>query len=693
MKIWLLTTEYPPFYGGGIATYCFHTARMLSSYGHEVTVFLQDTSLCDSHSVSRDGKTRVVRFKPGEREVYKYLGYVAALSYDFAETVKEYIRREGGPDLIECQDYLGIGYFLLHQKKVLYPELKDIPVLLTLHTPKFLVDKYDRAPAYRFPDFWTGEMERFAMRAADALISPSKYLLERLAGEVRLDDKNCRVIPHPFVMTETEANGEIFFFDRNDVVFLGRVQYLKGIEHAIKYFRELWEEGWEIPLKIIGGETFFYPKGKKMGVYLREKYKKYFRRGLIEFEGIMPPRNLYARLSRAHVVIVPSLLESFSYAVVESMSLEKVVLASDSGGQREIIKDGENGFLFSHTDPDQFRNKLSHILQAGEQEIMDTGRRAGERVRELCAYSSVYRQKIKIMEELSENSANSRVFPFIRTGFKAGERTIDSREQKDLLSIVIPYFNMGNYVRDTLDSLMQITYPQKEIIIVNDGTDDPRSLAVLYEVENLYPVHVLHKRNAGLANARNTGAKRARGEFIAFLDADDMVSPEYYRWAVNILKTYDNISFVGCWTEYFGAAEGMWPTWNPEPPYFLVHNTVNSSALVFKKRDFLLYGLNDPEMEYGMEDYESVIRMVKNGCPGTIIPEPLFQYRIRPDSMSRQFNRDKLLYLYRLITEKHGDFLGEYAEGVFNLLNHNGPGYLYDNPTWDCPPVGFLPPG
>lgn len=696
MNIWMLTTEYPPFYGGGIATYCYHTVCMLAQNGHNITVFVHDHNIEEQTVITTDKNIRIIRFKSGSGEYCRYLGYFAALSYCYSEIVENYIKREGAPDIIECQDYLGIGYFLLQKKKTLWPGLKEAPVLLTLHTPKFICDRVDRTPEYKFPDYWIGEMERFAMCASDALVSPSEYLLKTLVNDFNIANVDCHVVPHPYYSTEDFGKETVNrCADKNDIVFLGRVQYLKGIEHVLKYFKDMWDSGFDLPLKIIGGDTYFHPKGKMMGDYLREKFKYYYEHGLVIFEGLYAPDELQKRLGRAHMIVVPSLFESFSYSVVECLSLGKLTLASTSGGQREIIEhDGASGFLFSHDSPEDFSKQVTRILSLADDEITAVGERSKCRIEELCSYTRVYNKKMEIIHDTIRKEKNSRRFPFIRGPEKNSlnnlEKICDSKEKPGLLSIIIPYYNMGAYIRDTVDSLVAVDYPYREIIIINDGSDSAESLAVLYDVESNYPVRVVHKRNAGLAAARNTGAGEAAGEFIAFIDADDMVQPEYYSWAIKLLDFYNNISFVGCWTKYFEGTQGIWPTWNPEPPYFLVHNTLNTSGLVYRKKDFIQCGMNDPEMEYGMEDYECALRMVKEGCRGIVIPEPFFKYRVRADSMSRQFNRGNLLYLYYLITAKHKDFYAQYAKDVFNLLNNNGPAYLYDNPTWDLPPVGYL---
>lgn len=689
MKIWLMTTEYPPFFGGGIATYCYHTAKMFAERGDSITVFVADPSIKDNLIEEESGNRRIIRFKPGMSGHYRFMGYSAALSYEFCDVVEKYILKEGRPDVIEVQDYAGIGYALLQKKKALYLRFKNIPVVVTIHTPKFLCNLYDQAPIYRLPDFWIGEMEKFVLKAADGVISPSKFMLKEVKKRSGIGDISF-VVPNPFDFSEIKPVGNI---NKNEILFVGRVQYIKGILQLLSYLSRMWEDNLTIPLKIVGGDTFFHPKNQMMSDYLKSKFKKYIDKGLVVFEGKMPPEKLYRRMSESSFIVFPSIFENYPTVVVEAMALGMVVLASESGGQSEMIEDGVSGFLFSHKDANTFYERMNKVLRMSEEELLSIGRNARKRIEEISGYDMVYPKKMEALESIIEKSkGEKRYYPFVRGTAKSANKKFGFNvKQKGLLSVIIPYFNMGEYIEETVKSVVKSDYDPMEIIIVNDGSDEPLSVEMLYRLENRYPIKVLHKKNEGLARTRNFGAEAAKGEYITFLDADDLVSPDYYRKAIEILEYYENVSFVGCWSKYFGdCAEAIWPTWNPEPPFLLVHNMVNSSALVYRRADFLESGLNDPEMEYGMEDYESVVRMLKEGFRGIIIPEPMFKYRVRRNSMSRGFNRNNMLYLYNLIAEKNRQIYQEYAVEVIGLLNANGPGFLYDNPTVELPQVGFL---
>ena len=239
---------------------------------------------------------------------------------------------------------------------------------------------------------------------------------------------------------------------------------------------------------------------------------------------------------------------------------------------------------------------------------------------------------------------------------------------------------MGKYIDDTIKSIENSLYNNIEIIIVNDGSKEEFSIEALKKYRNNPKIKIVDIKNAGLANARNVGASVATGEFIAFLDADDMVEKTFYTKAINILNRFDNVSYVYSWVKYFEGSEGIWTTFDVQLPYILCHNMLNANTLI-RREDFIKYGQNRVEMEYGMEDYDMWISLAENNCFGVCIPEFLSLYRVRSDSMARGFNVNNLLYLTEIITKNHTKIYQEYATELYNILSANGPSYKYDNPS------------
>ncbi|MEW6503875.1 MAG: glycosyltransferase [Chloroflexota bacterium] len=692
MNLWLLTGEYPPEYGGGIATYAFHTARMLTGRGHAVTVFAgSEAHPAGERSEAVENGIRVVRFGKNQTPQSAALGEFARWSYDAAAVLSDYLHGEGGPDVLESQEYLGLPYFTLQRRWLGEAGFERLPVLVTAHTPLYVCYRYDGVPEYRFPGWWIGEMERFSLAAADKVVFPSARLSEEIRGELAHLSVGAAVIPNPY--REDDVIQPLDLSARRGFLFAAKIERRKGIEPLLKAFSRLWDEGLEEPLILLGGDWNDELHQRWMSEVLHSRYRLYVEQGLLDWRGRQPPEVVRQVLSQVRGMILPSLFENYPYAVLESMSAGCPVIVSSSGGHAEIVEDGVSGFVFSHQREGELEAKVRALLalsEEGWQRMSSAGR---QRVAELSSYEVVAPQKEAALQEAIERAKaqGSKHFPFLRKLPRHAPPSNLAVEQQDgLLSIVVPFYNLGEYLEDTLRSLQGMEDIPHEIIVVDDGSDDPFSRQRLEELQLCYSFRLVRKENEGLAKARNTGALQARGEFLAFLDADDCVDIEYYRQALRVLRCYPEISFVGCWAEYFGEAQGYWPTWNPEPPYALVHNPLNTSAMVYRRADFLRYGLNDAAFDQVMEDYDSLLSLLENGCRGVAIPQPYFRYRVRANSMFHASRLPIRQKTYERLVQKHARLYQPFAVEVTNLLNDNGPGYLYDNPTLWYPQVGFI---
>ncbi len=691
MKYWLLTTEYPPFFGGGIGTYCAITAKMLLDNGHEVSVFIPDTGTKDITIEKRDN-IRIIRFNTSRTNSSSFLGHVTNISCEFAHIVKHFVEKEGQPDCIEAQEYQGIAYYLLQFKHLLYEFCKDIPIIITAHSPSFLYLEFNHVPLYRYPNYWIGEMERFCLQAADRVISPSSYLIGEINKRFEWTNPSISVLPNPYkpqqkIQYERTAESE------TQIIFFGKLSVQKGTFKLLEYFKGLWDSGFMEKLYLVGGtDIVYYPEARMMGDLVKKKWKKYITEGLLIVEDKIPPEQIPQRVEKARLVIIPSTVDNLPYVVLEMMALGKIVLVSKQGGQAEVVENGINGFIFDHENPETFTEQLKKILLLTNEEKKDISGSAIATIAEKYNPDSIYQQKVKLIEDCIINSKQQRTtFPYIKSAIKNNE---SANGNGALLSIVVPYYNMGSYIEETMYSLEKSSYPDKEIIIINDGSTDPPSLQKLQQYRNKPGIVVVDIENKGLAHARNFGANMANGEFLAFLDADDKVGEGYYEKSIQVLTAYANVHFVGSWTKYFEGSEKTWPTFTPEPPLILSHNLINSSALVYKRNSFLAGGKNDTGMPFtGLEDYDSVVSMLAGGFHGVVLPETCFFYRVRPDSMIRGINNSRKLILYQYMAVKHAKFYANFAADLFNLLNANGPGIILDNPTLDYHLADKLPFG
>lgn len=274
MNYWILTTEYPPFFGGGISTYCYHTACMLSEQGHALTVFVNDRSV-ENTTIEKLPEARLIRFNPSIAKADAFLGNETAISYAFAWLVKEFIEKEGKPDVIESQDYNGIAYFLLQYKYCLFDWCRDVPVVVTMHSPNFLYMEYNELPLYKQPNYWIGEMERFSIQAADMLLSPSEYLISELKKRFVINNSNLHVLPNPYKAEELIHQPVVHSaILNNDLTFYGKLSPQKGPSKFWKNFRSCGKVDLTSLLQWWADKTLFFHLWVKQWEKLSEKNMK-----------------------------------------------------------------------------------------------------------------------------------------------------------------------------------------------------------------------------------------------------------------------------------------------------------------------------------------------------------------------------------------------------------------------------------
>lgn len=687
MKIWFISSEYPPMFGGGIGTYVKNAADSAAEAGHEVVVFTRGES--DS-VIAEDNGVSVVRLKTGRGDYYEHLGYWTAFSYEIYHKLKWYMEtHQEIPDIIEIQDYNAPGYYTILNKHLDSNFLSKTKIVTYLHTPTFVLDVINESPKYKLPNYWISSMEKFSLMGSDCVLSPSKFLKEEIKRTI--PELKINVVAYPKTVFEEQNIWLNNPKKETNFLYLGRLEHRKGILQTLAVFRTIWQKDPSITLKVIGGDTFFYPKNCTVGELIRKKYQKQIAAGQLILQDSIKPELLKYEIQKTEGMILPSLFENFPYVAIEAMNCGSPLIVSQQGGQAELV--GENqkaGFVFSWTKKGDLEKAIWAFLALSKNDKKRMSKEAFERVRRVCDPKIVTQEKIKCINKNKKKTDTPSVFPFINLHDVKFTEPVSVKSKKSLLSIIIPYYNLGDYLLESVESALASTYPNKEIIIVNDGTDDQLSLEILQSLRNkkLINVHIIDTENQGLAEARNVGAKAAEGEYLAFLDADNLVTEDFYERAIKIMEKYTNVSYVYSWLEYFDGAKGVWPTFCTQLPLLLVMNMLDALSVV-RKDVFLTFGTNRQEMKYGMEDYDSWISLAENGHFGVSIPEPLLKYRVRDDSMSRQFNNGNILYSYQTISEEHPKLYTRYGKDIFNILESNGPSYLWNNPSGSYPVVGY----
>ena len=202
-----------------------------------------------------------------------------------------------------------------------------------------------------------------------------------------------------------------------------------------------------------------------------------------------------------------------------------------------------------------------------------------------------------------------------------------------LVSVIVPCYNLGQFLDDAVQSVLAQTFQDFEIIVVDDGSTDLDTQALLSTYVRA-KTRVIRAPHRGLAAARNAGLEAASGEYLCALDADDRLRPTFLERTVTVLEGDPTLTFCSAWLRTFGEEEWDWTPTRCDIPTLLWENTVLTAALVRRRAVVEVGGYDAAMPEQGDEDWDLWLRLVSSGRTGTILPEILFEYRRRAGSMS-----------------------------------------------------------
>jgi hypothetical protein len=234
-----------------------------------------------------------------------------------------------------------------------------------------------------------------------------------------------------------------------------------------------------------------------------------------------------------------------------------------------------------------------------------------------------------------------------------------------LLSFVIPCFDDGDFLVDAVASVERSAPEGSELIVVNDGSSEPRTLEILDALRSL-GYSVIDQENRGLSEARNTAIRAARGRYILPVDADNKIRPGFAEEAVRFLERNDEFGVVYGDRHHFGARTGRVHVPEFELAKMLGGNYVDACA-VLRKETWKDVGGFDGAMT-GLEDWEFWIHVAERGWRFHRLDAVAFEYRVRPESLlTESLERRVRCGLQAHVLEKHQDLFHDHLPGPFRI--------------------------
>lgn len=214
------------------------------------------------------------------------------------------------------------------------------------------------------------------------------------------------------------------------------------------------------------------------------------------------------------------------------------------------------------------------------------------------------------------------------------------------ISVIIPCYNMGDYVVEAINSVF--AYPKQdeiEIIVINDGSDDNGYTKSVLDTFTQSNVRVIHQENTGLGNARNLGIKASNAPYVLLLDADNKIRNNYIGYGISILDSHPDIAAVYGDLYRFGVEKGEVRVGDFDSSKLINKNYIDACLVMRKSAWASVNGYDEHMPVMGYEDWDLNLRLFFKGWAFKYINEVCYDYRVRDNSMilNSNQNRDVLL--------------------------------------------------
>jgi glycogen synthase len=350
MKIALVSYEYPPDTAvGGIGTYVQQIAQVLHHRGHPVTVF--------AGSPSRSGRTIEAGI-----EVHR----VQAARSEFAHAIAPIFAQQHQITPFDVMEGGECGA----DARVIQQEHPDLPLIIKLHTPSFLIDEINAVqPTWEmhlrrylgalrrgqwptpFPQREynpTRDIERLHTLTADLITTPSHSLGQCLIKRWDLPSDRIRFLPNPYIPSAQFLQIPVETQTKT-VTFLGRLEIRKGVMDFAQAIPHILQRHPDTRFRFVGQSLPSPRHGLDMQTYLQQILKSHGRS--IEFTGAIPLNGIAEILSATDVCVFPSLWENFPNVCLEAMAAARGVVGSTAGGMVEQLDNGRCGRLVPPKQP------------------------------------------------------------------------------------------------------------------------------------------------------------------------------------------------------------------------------------------------------------------------------------------------------------------------------------------------------
>ena len=214
----------------------------------------------------------------------------------------------------------------------------------------------------------------------------------------------------------------------------------------------------------------------------------------------------------------------------------------------------------------------------------------------------------------------------------------------DKVSIIVPVYNIENYIRVCVESILAQTYESFELILVDDGSKDNSGILCDEYAAIDSRVKVIHKENGGVSSARNAGLRQAKGDWIMHVDGDDWIEPDMIESLIEAAKATEADLVFSDFIKYGpNAGNNQLPSWNSDKidsmSRYIAYVMTTIWGSIAKRSLYIDHSLKSPEGISYCEDFHLIVRLCHYAKKIANVHRPFYHYRYRPTSIMSNMSR------------------------------------------------------
>jgi len=530
------------------------------------------------------------------------------------------------PDLMPAEDMPRFIFDFLHSRDVrvlhlmnsrlgfeLLPDLACLPrppaVVVQLH-----VEEADRSGYVRYVTTRYGNL-------VDRFSTSNRHVADAVAG-YGIPAERIRVIytgadPEEEFSPDRAEPIEELPGDRLQILFAARLVAQKDPLLMLDVVAALRDMGVSFQIHIIG-------EGEMEG----EIRQRIAAGDLEEHVLLHPPTpSLQPWYAACDVLLMTSAFEGIPCVVFEAMAMGLPIVAPDLPAIGELLGETGDALVSPRDSVEGYASALAHLAEdRAHREARGAQMRARARaqftVRQMAdSHGELYEELAEATELRSEESGDCLPVELIRF-------TARPKAGTPLVSVLVPHFNQARFLGECIDAIRAQTYPEVEIVVVDDASTDLSANPALFKLEEDGDVTVVRlTENSGPSHARNVGLERCSGRYILPVDADNVLLPEAIEKLVEQLAAADEtVGFIYPNLQYFGNREDYYevPDYNL---YTLLHGNFCDTCSLLDRQIFDAGERYMEELRLGHEDWEFVLRLAARGVRGEAAQGPTVLYR------------------------------------------------------------------